>query len=168
MPQLINMMNVFLPQPVYGLLPAYSIWLVNAGWKNLDSFTISLHSPNDRQFACYLGCARRLSSSPESIRKTTWPLGRWPYSDNRGYCSLGNSKWNHVLLPLQKTTLVFRPGFNVETIFAGMGIPVMKNRGSSGPRLNIKTICQRYGDSHVKDKMVGETVSSLTWESLYW
>ena len=25
-----------------------------------------------------------------------------------------------------------------------------------------------YGDSHVKDKMVGETVLSLTWESLYW
>ena len=24
------------------------------------------------------------------------------------------------------------------------------------------------GDSHVKDKTVGETVLSLTWESLYW
>ena len=37
-----------------------------------------------------------------------------------------------------------------------------------GPRLNIKTVFPRYGDSHVKDKTVGETVLSLTWESLYW
>ena len=37
-----------------------------------------------------------------------------------------------------------------------------------GPRLNVKTIFSRYGDSHVKDKTVGETVLSLTWESLYW
>ena len=35
------------------------------------------------------------------------------------------------------------------------------------PRLNIKTVFPKYGDSHVKDKMVGETVLSLTWESLY-
>ena len=38
----------------------------------------------------------------------------------------------------------------------------------SGPRLNIKTVFPRYGDSHVKDKTVGETVLSLTWGSLYW
>ena len=38
----------------------------------------------------------------------------------------------------------------------------------SGPRLDIKTVFPRYGDSHVKDKTVGETVLSLTWESLYW
>ena len=38
----------------------------------------------------------------------------------------------------------------------------------TGPCLNIKTILPRYGDSHVKDKTVGETVLSLTWESLYW
>ena len=38
----------------------------------------------------------------------------------------------------------------------------------TGPRLNIKTIFPRYGDSYVKDKTVGETVLSLTWESLYW
>ena len=37
-----------------------------------------------------------------------------------------------------------------------------------GPRLNMKTVFPRYGDSHVKDKTVGETVLSLTWESLYW
>ena len=37
-----------------------------------------------------------------------------------------------------------------------------------GPRLNIKTVFPRYGDSHVKDKTVGETVLSLTWEALYW
>ena len=37
-----------------------------------------------------------------------------------------------------------------------------------GPRLNIKTVFPRYGDSHVEDKMVGETILSLTWESLYW
>ena len=37
-----------------------------------------------------------------------------------------------------------------------------------GPRLNIKTVFPRYGDPHVKDKTVGETVLSLTWESLYW
>ena len=39
---------------------------------------------------------------------------------------------------------------------------------SSGPRLNIKTVFPRYGDPHVKDKTVGETVLSVTWESLYW
>ena len=38
----------------------------------------------------------------------------------------------------------------------------------SGPRLNIKTVFPKHGDSHVKDKTVGETVLSLTWESLYW
>ena len=38
----------------------------------------------------------------------------------------------------------------------------------SGPRLNIKTVFPRYEDSHVKDKTVGETVLSITWESLYW
>ena len=37
-----------------------------------------------------------------------------------------------------------------------------------GPCINIKTVFPRYGDSHVKDKTVGETVLSLTWESLYW
>ena len=36
-----------------------------------------------------------------------------------------------------------------------------------GPRLNIKTIFPRYGDSYVKDKTVGETVLSLTWELPY-
>ena len=35
------------------------------------------------------------------------------------------------------------------------------------PRLNIKTVYPRYGDSHVKDTTVGETLLSLTWESLY-
>ena len=38
----------------------------------------------------------------------------------------------------------------------------------SGPRLNIKTVFPRYGDSHVQAKTVGETVLSLTWESLNW
>ena len=38
----------------------------------------------------------------------------------------------------------------------------------TGPRLNIKTVFPRYGDSHVKDKTVDETVLSLTWESLCW
>ena len=33
---------------------------------------------------------------------------------------------------------------------------------------NIETIFPRFGDSHVKDKTVDETVLSLTWESLYW
>ena len=37
-----------------------------------------------------------------------------------------------------------------------------------GPRLNIKAVFPSYGDSHVKDKTVGETILSLTWESLYW
>ena len=37
-----------------------------------------------------------------------------------------------------------------------------------GPNLNIKTVFPRYGDSHVKDKTVGETVLSLTWGSIYW
>ena len=41
-------------------------------------------------------------------------------------------------------------------------------KSDPGPRLNIKTVFPRYGDSHVKDKTVGETVLSLTWESLYW
>ena len=36
------------------------------------------------------------------------------------------------------------------------------------PLNNIKTIFPMYGYSHVKDKTVGETVLSLTWESLYW
>ena len=38
---------------------------------------------------------------------------------------------------------------------------------NNGPHLNIKTAFPRYGDSHVKDKTVGETVLSLTWKSLY-
>ena len=38
----------------------------------------------------------------------------------------------------------------------------------TGSRLNIKSVFPRYGGSHVKDKTVGETFSSLTWESLYW
>ena len=37
-----------------------------------------------------------------------------------------------------------------------------------GPRLNINTVFPQCGDSHVKDKTVGETVLSLTWVSLYW
>ena len=37
----------------------------------------------------------------------------------------------------------------------------------TGPRLNIKTIFPRYVDSYVKDKTVGETVLSLTWELPY-
>ena len=43
------------------------------------------------------------------------------------------------------------------------------NHSSNPPglRLNIKTVISRYGDSHVKDKTVGETALSLTWESLY-
>ena len=36
----------------------------------------------------------------------------------------------------------------------------------SGPRPNIKTVFSWYGDSHVKDKTVGETILSLTWDSL--
>ena len=39
---------------------------------------------------------------------------------------------------------------------------------TSGPCFNIKTVFPSYGDSHVKDKTVGETFLSLTWESLYW
>ena len=42
------------------------------------------------------------------------------------------------------------------------------NHMKPGPRLNIKTVFSSYGDSYVKDKMVGETVLSLTWESQYW
>ena len=49
-----------------------------------------------------------------------------------------------------------------------MASQIKENTKAPGPRLNIKTIFPRYGDSHVKDKTVGETVLSLTWESLYW
>ena len=61
---------------------------------------------------------------------------------------------------------------HVKDIF-NMGIPILGKtlfilRQGPGPRLNIKTVFPRYGDSHVKDKTVGDTVLSLTWESLYW
>ena len=46
-------------------------------------------------------------------------------------------------------------------------IPFTKNP-EPGLCLNVKTLFPRYGDSYVKDKTVGETVLSLTWESLYW
>ena len=36
------------------------------------------------------------------------------------------------------------------------------------PRLNIKTVFPRYGDSHVKDKTVARPSYLLAWESLYW
>ena len=36
----------------------------------------------------------------------------------------------------------------------------------TGSCLNIKTVFPRYGVPRVKDKTVGETVLSLTWESL--
>ena len=36
------------------------------------------------------------------------------------------------------------------------------------PGLNKKTVLPRDGDSHVKDKTVGETVLFLIWESLDW
>ena len=44
----------------------------------------------------------------------------------------------------------------------------VKRLQKAGPRLNIKTVFPRYGDSHVQDKTVGESVLSLTWDSLYW
>ena len=43
-----------------------------------------------------------------------------------------------------------------------------EDRVYSGPPPNIKTVFPRYAHSFVKDKTVGETVLSLTWESLYW
>ena len=36
-----------------------------------------------------------------------------------------------------------------------------------GPRLNVNTVFSSFGDPHVKDKTVGETFLSLTWESLH-
>ena len=63
--------------------------------------------------------------------------------------------------------------FNCATVnrirFGNIGtiMPIVSWRISSA-LLNIKTVFPRYGDSHVKDKTVGETVLSLTWESLYW
>ena len=59
-------------------------------------------------------------------------------------------------------------------VLSYMGIPCQEmpslywNRKDPGLRLNIKTVFPRDGDSHVKDKTVGETVLSLTWGSLYW
>ena len=48
------------------------------------------------------------------------------------------------------------------------GLALLALHKGPGPRLNIKTVFPRYGDFHVKDKTVGETVLSLTWESLNW
>ena len=59
-----------------------------------------------------------------------------------------------------------------DCLISTMGFPLLKKLDpyiqGPGPHLNIKTVFSRYGDSHVKDKTVGETVLSLTWESLYW
>ena len=52
--------------------------------------------------------------------------------------------------------------------FENDGITWEQHQQLPGPRLNIKTVLSSYGDSHVKDEMVGETVFSLTWERLYW
>ena len=83
------------------------------------------------------------------------------------------------------------PRLNTKTVFPGLGIPMLKIRRPLGrlifnmgiaipgktvflietaPRApsQYKDRLSRFGDSHVKDKTVGETVLSLTWESLYW
>ena len=57
--------------------------------------------------------------------------------------------------------MLIQPLINSMTLWQGLS-------KEAGPHLNIKTVFPRYGDSHVKDKTVGETVLSLTWESLYW
>ena len=54
----------------------------------------------------------------------------------------------------------------VQTHKVCIKIVEVANCTDTEPRLNIKTVFPRYGD--VKDKTVGETVLSLTWESLYW
>ena len=54
------------------------------------------------------------------------------------------------------------------TVLYACVTPTAWPRETPGPRLKIKTIFPRYGDSHVKDKTVGETVLSLTWGSIYW
>ena len=85
-----------------------------------------------------------------------WPVTRkmFPFDDviMLGFKVLEiplHSLWSHLEQPPQKK------GF----------VPTPLRHTASGPRLNVKTVFPRYGDSHVKDKTVGETVLSLTWES---
>ena len=47
------------------------------------------------------------------------------------------------------------------------GTSIIAQAMATRARLNIKTVFPRYGDSHVKDKTVGETVLFLIWGSLY-
>ena len=81
--------------------------------------------------------------------------------------------WRRV--PLQRNNVthilllvVFTVGPAAKDPLTPLQYPAGIIHQDSGPRLNIKTVFSRYGDSHVKDKTVGETVLSLTWESLYW
>ena len=51
--------------------------------------------------------------------------------------------------------------------FISLAPCIVLQLADSGSRLNTKTVFPRYGDFYVQDKTVGETVLSLTRESLY-
>ena len=55
--------------PLFPELDTGQQWQVPQNGRLVDCLTVSLHSPNGRQFACHEGCARGLSVAFEKLRK---------------------------------------------------------------------------------------------------
>ena len=91
------------------------------------------------------------------------PRGKW--SPAKVTTSMKPTPKRQIAVP----TAAGRAAKRIRATALGVSRASPSGKGNiSGPCLNIKTVFHRYGDSHVKDKTVSETVLSLTWESLHW
>ena len=118
---------------------------------------------NCSKYACQVRCHIR----------TIWVHGKVESSSTcTATYEIGLLLGVHAFFYIPLNIIWYTPASNARNISIGMRDPLLwklsRQHNDSGPRLNIKTVFPRYGDSHVKDKTVGETVLSLTWESLYW
>ena len=132
----------------------------------------------DRRQAIIWTNAGTLLIGPLGINFNEILIGIQTFSFKKIHLKMSSGKWRPFCLGLN--VLKAMPLLTAATVVSPvLGVPVKEcindNKLKSflgfvepGPRLNIKTVFPRYGDSHVKDKTVGETVLSLTWESLYW
>ena len=98
-----------------------------------------------------------IETAPRKLQKQCWFMVNWAHRNKLKW----NSNQNRILF-IQENVFE-NVVYKCQPFYSGLNMS-----SAPGSCLNIKTVFPRYGDSHVKDKTVGENVLSLTWESLYW
>ena len=131
-------------------------------------FRSMIHGMPDTNNACPFIYWPSLFENKSLIHNIDYTDNTWVHYYSTPYKIVCHFKWDGCHCYWYKLCLTALIQLAIFCVWKVNNNTVRMHHRSPELHLKIKTVFPRYWDSHVKDKTVGETVLSLTWESLYW